>query len=298
METQTLSDGIAGYLDHLKVERGASIHTIEAYRRDLEQAARLFEGRGVPDWDKLSAQDMIAFEGTLAPPLARSTAQRKMSSIRSFLKFLKRRGAGPEVDTSIRISYRKAKILPKALVEHQRDGLFDAMSDSSISSIRDRALFELVYGAGLRVTEVAELEMASLDMENGAVRVHGKRGKTRMVPLPAETLGWLNRYLTEARSVLVKKPTGRVFVSDRGKPILRQTVYSRLNRYARAAGISKAIGPHTLRHSYAVDLLKGGADLRSVQELLGHESIATTQVYTLLDLDAVRAQFESAHPRG
>lgn len=289
---------IEWFLDHMLVERGASPHTIEAYRRDLEQVAAVVAVRDRRSWKALDRDDVLAYESELGPPLRRSTAQRKMSALRSFIRFLKRRGAGPEIDVQFSNRFRKVQTLPKALDESKREGVLEAMAADDPKSLRDRALFELVYGAGLRISEAVDLDTSAWQPETGAVRVVGKRGKVRVVPLPVETVAWVDRYLRDGRPRLAKAPCRRLFLSNRGKPLLRQTAYSTLQRYARASGISTKFGPHALRHSYAVDLLKGGADLRSVQELLGHESIATTQIYTRLDLDSVRKQFESAHPRG
>jgi site-specific recombinase XerD len=156
---------------------------------------------------------------------------------------------------------------------------------------------ELIYGAGLRVSEAVNLTVAELDLENAAVRVTGKRGKTRWVPLPGQTVDWLRRYLVGARQHLIRKPRSEVFVSVRGLKLRRTTVGLKLREYADRIGLPKGTSPHTLRHTYAVHLLKGGADLRAVQELLGHESIATTQVYTHLDVDEVRRKYRAAHPR-
>jgi site-specific recombinase XerD len=156
---------------------------------------------------------------------------------------------------------------------------------------------ELIYGAGLRVSEAVGLGLAELDLIEGAVRVTGKRGKTRWCPLPGGTVRWLKHYIENGRPAMLKRPSGLVILSDRGRGMCRQTAYAKLNQYARNAGIESKIGPHTLRHTYAVHLLQGGADLRAVQELLGHESIATTQVYTHLDMDQVKRAYAKAHPR-
>lgn len=156
---------------------------------------------------------------------------------------------------------------------------------------------ELIYGAGLRVSEALELRLDQIDRQSASLTVTGKREKTRWVPLPVQTLHWIEVYEREGRPRLLKRPMAQLIVSDRGLKMQRATVYVRLARYARLAGIPSHIGPHVLRHTYAVHLLQGGADLRVVQELLGHESIATTQVYTQLDLEEVARRYRKAHPR-
>jgi integrase/recombinase XerD len=293
-----MEDAIAWFLDHLRVERGASEHTIAAYRNDLLQAAAFFEQAVSPDWSQLDAQALQRYQATLGPPLSVSTAQRRMSSLRSLLKFLKRNQEGPTADLPSTGGFKKPKLLPKALSLAQLEAVLSAADVARPTGLRDRALMELIYGGGLRVSEAVNLSLAELDLLEGAARITGKRGKTRWIPLPEQTVVWLRRYLAEARPQLAKVPCGNVILSDRGKPMIRQTAYARLERLARSAGLTQAIGPHTLRHTYAVHLLKGGADLRAVQELLGHESIATTQVYTQLDLGQVQRAYRKAHPRG
>ena len=300
METQisdSLIESIDWYLDFLGVERGASEHTISAYRTDLLQAAKFFFSRERNDWTELGASDVSAYEASFIGRLNPSSAQRKISALRSYLKFLKRRGIQIPLDLSFASGFKKRKSLPRSLAPKQLNGLLDCLGGQKATELRDRAIVEVIYGAGLRVSEAVGLTLDALDLENGSVRVLGKRGKTRLVPLPEVTCDRLREYLDSGRPELLQTGSSRVFLSDRGKNMLRQTVYSLLNRYARLSGISRSVGPHSLRHTYAVDLLKGGADLRSVQELLGHESIATTQIYTHLDLEAVRTQFDAAHPR-
>ncbi len=298
METQDrFLEEIAWFLDHLSVERGASPHTLTAYEKDLAQARAFFSATGIGAASELHTADLFRYEASLATGLARSTAQRKMSSLRSFLKFLKRRGAGPNVELPSSSGIKKPKVLPKALPLETLQSVLEVADPTRPDGLRDRTILELIYGAGLRVSEAVSLTLAELDLESGAVRITGKRGKTRWVPLPEGTLQWLKRYLAQARPQLAKRPSSLVILSDRGKPLLRQTVYAKLAAAARRAGLPEGIGPHVLRHTYAVHLLKGGADLRAVQELLGHESIATTQIYTQLDLEEVRRRYESAHPR-
>lgn len=302
METQepripdALNDGIEEFLDHLAADRGASGHTVAAYRNDLGQAAAFFAEHGVQRWDDLDTALIHRFQASLRPPMAVTTAQRRLSALRSMLKFLRRRwGLAGELPSTG--GFRKPKTLPKALPLAVLERLLDAPDVSTSVGLRDRAMMELIYGAGLRVSEAVELEVSAYDALEGAVRVTGKRGKTRWVPLPSGTRQWLDRYLAEGRPALVRRPSSRVMLSDRGLPWCRQTVYNRLARLAREAGVEEHVSPHILRHTYAVHLLKGGADLRAVQELLGHESIATTQVYTQLDLAEVQRAYHKAHPR-
>jgi len=297
MEAQALSEAVESFLDHLRVERGASDHTIAAYRNDLRQAATFMTGIGVTQWQDVCQEDTFRYQASLGASLAIATAQRRMSSLRSLLKYLKRRGAGPSGDLPSTGGFRKPRRLPKALPKDVLDALLNAPDMGTPQGIRDRALMELIYGAGLRVSEALTLSLGELDLREGALRVTGKRGKTRWCPLPAGTVGALRTYLESARGSLAKRPTGLVILSDRGVAMCRQVAYERLNHYARQVGIEERVGPHTLRHTYAVHLLKGGADLRAVQELLGHESIATTQVYTQLDMDEVRRAYDRAHPR-
>ncbi len=296
-DTGALRETIDWFLDFLLVERAASEHTVGAYRRDLVQCATLLRAWGVESWASLRHEHVLRYEATLGPPLARSSAQRKMSSLRSLLKFLKKRGVGPAMDLPSTGGFKKKKPLPKALPLERVEALLNAPDLATPTGLRDRTLLELIYGAGLRISEAVELPLSELDLEGGAVRVTGKRGKTRWVPLPGLTKAWIERYLADGRPRLLKEPSGLLILSDRGKPMRRQTAANRLGRYASLAGLPESVSPHTLRHSYAVHLLEGGADLRAVQELLGHESIATTQVYTQLDMREVQRKYRAAHPR-
>jgi len=285
------------FLDSMRVERGTSHHTIQAYSRDLRVATEFFRGRGVTNWTELRADDLLGYEATLKHPIAPATARRRMCSLRSFLRFAKVRGMGPAVDLPYTGGVRLPKLLPKSLDLTDIEALMRVPSLDQPGGVRDRAMMELIFGAGLRVSECVALKQADLSLDVACVRVLGKRNKVRTVPLPAQTVAWLERYLESARPKLVRKPLGQVFISNRGQPLGRSSVYRMIAEYARRAGLQRRIGPHTLRHSYAVALLKGGADLRAVQELLGHESIATTQVYTGLDSATVAEAYRRAHPR-
>lgn len=293
---EELNEEIEWFIDHLKVERGASPHTQEAYNGDLAKAAEFFFARGLRAWTEVDAPAIFAYESSLGPPLARTTALRRVSSLRSFLKFLKRNNRGPKADLPATGGFKKPKTLPKALSHEQMRGMLDMPDLGKPSGLRDRALMELIYGAGLRVSEAVTLPVSQVLLEERIIRVTGKRDKTRQIPLPEGIIPSLAKYADEGRPKLMKRASGRFLLSDRGKNLLRQTAYDILAGYAKLAGLEH-VGPHTLRHTYAVHMLKGGADLRAVQELLGHESVATTQIYTQLDLEEVRAKYQAAHPR-
>lgn len=228
---------------------------------------------------------------------APSTLRRRISSLRSLLKFLKRNGEGPAADLPSSTGIRLPKRLPKALKPEDLARLLGAPDISTAVGLRDRALMETVYGTGLRVSEAVGLRIDEIDLDQNAFRVTGKRGKTRWVPVPRQTSPWIEKYLAESRPLLAKRPVAELFLGSRGAKLSRQSAYHILEQHRVTAGIASHVSPHTLRHTYAVHLIQGGADLRAVQELLGHASISTTQVYTQLDLDQLRKAYESAHPR-
>jgi len=291
-----LTLAVEEFLDALRHDRGASVHTVAAYQNDLRQFQAWLVVQGIAGWDDLSAVNLSELTASLVN-LAPATRRRRMSSLRALLKFRKRRGQGTAADLPRVGGIRLPARLPKALDREVLERLLDAPDLATPSGLRDRAMMELIYGTGLRVSEAVGLPLAQLDLDSAALTVTGKREKTRWVPIPAQTLAWLERYLDAGRPRLVRRPRAEVLVSDRGLALRRTTAYQRLQHYARKAGIESAVGPHILRHTYAVHLLKGGADLRAVQELLGHESIATTQIYTQLDLDEVERRYRNAHPR-
>lgn len=296
-EKDRFTSALDEFLDSLLVEQGASPATVRAYRADLEQVQELLAGRGLASWDEMSAQDAISWQAALGPPMKPATAERKQSALRSFVKWMKSCGRLEELSLPESLGSRRGRRLPKALSLGEMGAILGAPDLASPIGLRDRAMMELIYGAGLRISECCQLRLDELLMDSAMARVTGKRGKTRLVPLPPATLAWLERWLAEGRPALAVKPRAEVFLGAKGGAILRTTAARQLASHTRAAGIEKAVSPHTLRHTYAVHLLKGGADLRAVQELLGHESIATTQVYTMLDMDEVRRKYQAAHPR-
>ncbi len=286
-------------MGHLAAERGASVHTTDAYERDLHAAARFFRKRGHSHWRDIAEREMADFRGWLAAQhLAVTTISRKLSALRSLFKFLAARGCGPKSGVPDAGRLRRPKSLPKALTRAEVEALMEAPNLATPIGLRDRAMLELLYGAGLRVSELTALRFEDYSEPESVLRVSGKRGKTRLVPLPAGTHDWVRRYIVDARPKLMKpRADGTLFLSRLGSRLSRSRLFQIMRKCASAAGIQLAVGPHTLRHTYAVHLVQGGADLRAVQELLGHESVATTEVYTRLDIETVKRKYADAHPR-
>ena len=298
MATQSeLIADLEDFLDNLSANRGGSDHTVSAYRSDLLQAVEYFESKDFTKWLDLTDSVIFGYQATLGPPMATSTARRKMSSLRSLIKFLQKTRRGKIGNLPETGGYRRERALPKALSEVELTKLLESMDCTTPQGLRDRALFELIYGAGLRITEAISLRTEQIDREKEAIVVTGKRGKTRWIPLPEQTLVWINRYLAESRPLLSNRISPYMIVSNRGNQMNRSVAFLNLEKYQKLAGIGADVTPHILRHSYAVHLLRGGADLRAVQELLGHESIGTTQVYTQLELEQVISAHQKAHPR-
>ncbi|RMG23896.1 MAG: tyrosine recombinase [Armatimonadetes bacterium] len=294
-----LSETIEWFLDYLAVEKGASRHTLDAYHRDLMQAATLLRKAGKSDWSEYDSSDADALYAWLASRGASpTTVRRKLSSLRSFLRFLIREGVDTKGTLPEHSSARRPKRLPKALTHAEIEALLAAPDTTSPAGLRDRAMLETLYGCGLRVTECIGLAPSDVLPEQQVLRVLGKRSKVRLIPVPDGTLEWIERYRRDGRPRLVR-PTSpaALFLNQRGGALSRSGVFRILQGYAKQAGIRKKFGPHTLRHTYAVHLVRAGADLRSVQELLGHESVATTEVYTFLDFETLRDKYVQAHPR-
>lgn len=298
-EESRLESEIGWYLDHLMGERGASPHTVGAYDRDLKQAQKWLAKWKVNSFADIDGNISVKLRSELGKEkYATGTIQRKLSAIRSLIKFLARRSGITPQHLPKTGGARKPKSLPKALTADEMQRLSYAPHMTDAAGLRDRAMIEMLYGGGLRVSELVGLRMEDYMESESLLRVTGKREKVRMLPLPAQTHDILRLYLENARPSFIKsRATSHVFLNSRGNPISRSGVFRILRKYAALAGIEKVIGPHTLRHTYAVHLVKNGADLRSVQELLGHASIMTTEIYTHLDMETVREKYAAAHPR-
>ncbi|WP_250034528.1 site-specific tyrosine recombinase XerD [Paractinoplanes maris] len=300
----TVQRTLDAYLDHLTVERGLSRNTLLSYRRDLERYARALAEDGIDDLASVGAGQINDHLATLrAEGLAASSAARAISAVRGLHRFAAREGlVTADVAAEVRPP-APAKRLPKALDVDQVTRLLDVPADSPLG-LRDKALLEFLYGTGARISEAVGAAIDDLDLgDDAAAILHGKGGRTRVVPIGGYAKAALGAYLVRGRPALAAagKGTPAVFLNARGGQLSRQSAWTILHRAASAAGLPvegpHAVSPHTLRHSYATHLLDGGADVRVVQELLGHASVATTQVYTLVTVDRLREVYATAHPR-
>lgn len=290
------------YLGYLSVERGASKHTLEAYGRDLAEYAAFLETKGVRSADQVSREDITAFIGALRTRgLAPSSIERKVAALKGFHKFLVREGLTSN-HPSARLPLPKVpERLPDVVSIDEVDRVLTQPFPDGAVGLRDRALLETLYGCGLRASELVGLDTIDIDLAEGFIRVFGKGGKERIVPVGGMAANALDAYLRAgrphlkpARSVSSSDPA--VFLNQRGGRLTRQSVYSLVRTYGARVGL-EGLHPHTLRHSYATHMLEGGADLRSLQEMLGHADISTTQVYTHVDRRHIREEYLSTHPR-
>ena len=298
-----MDESVSQFLQFLAVEKGASNNTIAAYRNDIQQFAGFCVGRrNGRGWADINRAVILEYMQDLqAKRYAEATVARKVAAVKSFFGFLTAEGLIPQDPTESLSSPRVGKTLPKPITPQQVDELLEQpLRRRTPEAKRDKAMLELLYATGMRVSELVSLNLESIQVQpDGAhVRCVGKGSKERSIPIHEHAAEALATYLTEARHLLVRHRGERaLFVNRRGERLTRQGFWLILKGYAQAAGISAHVTPHTLRHSFATHMLKGGAPLRNVQELLGHANITTTQVYTQLTNEHVREVYERAHPR-
>jgi integrase/recombinase XerD len=301
-----LPRAVRTYLDHLVVERGLADNTLKSYRRDLRRYLGFLAAHGI---DQLAAVDEAAVTGFLIalregdsehPPLSAGSAARTVVAVRGFHRFAVREGLA-QVDPSAAVRPpAPAKRLPKALPLHDIERILDAAgAPGTALALRDRALLELLYATGARISEAVGLDVDDLDPEQGTVLLRGKGSKERIVPVGSYARTAVDGYLVRGRPALAAVGDGlaALFLNARGGRLSRQSAWTVLAKAADRAGVTADVSPHTLRHSFATHLLDGGADVRVVQELLGHASVTTTQVYTLVTVDKLREVYATAHPR-
>lgn len=290
------------FLAHLEIERGLSLNTAAAYRSDLLQFGDWLADRGLDPLEAVPA-DLAAYAADLAdppegPPPAPSTVHRKSAAIRSFFRYLRREGLIGEDPTLGIAPQRRRKTLPKVLSAEQVDRLLASPTGASPQALRDRAILEVMYASGLRASEVVALEMTDLDLDEGILKTRGKGDRERIVPLGSQAISAVEAYRRSGRPSLAGERYERaLFLNYRGGRLTRQGLHKIVSAHAKAAGLEGEMTPHTLRHSFATHLLAGGCDLRSVQEMLGHADVATTQIYTHLSGSQLRDVYRRSHPR-
>jgi integrase/recombinase XerD len=293
-----LDGALDDYIQHLSVERGLSIHTVDAYAHDLARFATWLDDVGAA-LDQVDEPRVAAHLVMLSQAgLSARTQARALSSIRGFFRFLVREGLQPLDPTELLEGPRLMRKLPNLLNRDEVVRLLNAPSGTKPNRIRDRAMLHTMYAAGLRVTELTELDLGDVNLEDGFISALGKGNKRRIVPIGAHARAALAEYLSAVRPKWARPASRACFLTARGKAMTRQGFWKLIKRYAIAAGITKPISPHKLRHSFATHLLDGGADLRSVQTMLGHADISTTQIYTHVSGDHLRKMHERYHPRG
>lgn len=292
---------VGRFTDALWLEDGLGEKTRAAYRSDLSRFAQWLEQQpGAPFLVAARRTDLLAWMSRgLAEGVKTSTAARRLSGLRRFYRFLLREGLIAE-DPTLRIDGpRLPRRLPDSLTEDEVESLLAAPDPEVPIELRDKAMLEILYGCGLRVSELTGLRVDQVNVRQGVVRITGKGGKERMVPLGEEAIGWLLRYLQEARAELLKgRPCDALFPGNRPAAMTRQAFWYRIRHYAQRVGIRKHLSPHTLRHAFATHLLNHGADLRGVQMLLGHSDLSTTQIYTHVARQRLQSLHRAHHPRG
>ncbi len=297
---------VRGYLDHLTVERGSSPNTLSSYRRDLGRYLDYLHDRGIHSLAEVDAPTVSGFLAALRAgdedhrALSAASAARAVIAVRGLHKFAYADGqVAADVAREVKPPTPPRR-LPKALSVDDVERLLDAADfDQTPLSVRDRALLEVLYSTGARISEAVGLDVDDVDLDSRTVLLRGKGGKQRLVPLGTFAAKALSAYLVRVRPELVRagRGTHKIFLNARGGPLSRQSAWTVLRSAADKAGLSVDISPHTLRHSFATHLMEGGADVRVVQELLGHASVTTTQIYTLVTVDALREVYATAHPR-
>jgi integrase/recombinase XerD len=297
---------VQAYLDHLAVERGSAANTLSSYRRDLNRYLDFLDRSGVASIAEVDAARVTSFLAYLRtgdaehPALSASSAARAVVAVRGLHRFALTDGL-VEVDVAREVRPPTApRRLPKAIAVDDVERLLEAAGYAGTAlAIRDRALLELLYACGARISEAVGLAVDDVDLAERTVLLTGKGGKQRRVPLGSYAARALETYLTQARPALVAAGHGTpvLFLNSRGGPLSRQSAWVVLRTAAERAGLAGGISPHTLRHSFATHLMEGGADVRVVQELLGHASVTTTQIYTLVTVDRLREVYATAHPR-
>jgi integrase/recombinase XerD len=285
------------FLEYLAVEKGLSANTVQSYARDLRKLVDVLKKAKLP-LERVSEDTLVRFiHGQSQSGLSARSLARLISALRSYFRFLVLSGFLKKDPTSLLTTPSTWRSLPKFLTVAEAEALLQAPDDKKPHGLRDRAMLEVLYGSGLRVSELAALKLAEINLEDGFLVCRGKGGKERIVPLGRSACGAIKGYLATARPLDDADGREELFLSRRGRPFTRQGVWKLLRQHARKAGLSDKISPHVLRHTFATHLLERGADLRSVQLMLGHSQITTTQIYTHVTRERLRRVYDKFHPR-
>jgi len=295
----SMDQSIQAFLDHLAIEKGLSRNTIEAYGRDLAQFAEYARQRGITRTQDLTEAVLIGFlEGLRGAAMSPNTIARKLSAVKVFARFACRDGFLEKDFTANMEGVHSTKKLPHVLTIDETSLLLAQPDVSDPNGLRDKAMLEVLYATGLRVSELINLRLNDVNLEVGYVRCIGKGSKERIVPLGKVAIEYLTRYLSNSRPGFARIGSSEyLFLTNRGKKMTRVGFWKIIKKYASRAGITQNITPHTLRHSFATHLLQNGADLRSIQEMLGHADIATTEIYTHVSRERLKQVYRQSHPR-
>jgi len=293
------ADAIDDFLAYIELEKGLSRNTAKSYETDLKQAGHCLKRLGAAGWIKVTPKHLTGWLHWLSDQDFSAASQaRKLAAVRMLCRHLVKEGKRDDDPSALLSGPKFRRKLPQTLTAGEIDKLLAAPSGGDAYSVRDRAMLELFYSSGLRISELCGLSLQQVDLENGFVRVFGKGSKERVVPLGGQARDAVQAYIVSGRPRLVKPRTGsELFLSERGKAISRKTLWVIVKKSAVRAGIEKPVKPHLLRHSFATHLLGGGADLRAIQEMLGHASIGTTQIYTAVESSRLLDQHAKHHPR-
>jgi integrase/recombinase XerD len=289
------------YLAYLKLEKNLSGNTISSYRNDIYSFIRFLEEHKIEDPSKIESRIIIRFFTNLEKiGLTSSTAARYFSSLKGFLNYLFTNNYIKNNPIEKVSPPKLGKTLPGVLSFEEIDKILSLPDTNEILGLRDKTILEVFYACGLRISELISLKLSDLFLNEEMIRVFGKGSKERIVPIGSSAINWINVYLTKSRPLLQKKmkSENHLFLNSRGSKLSRMGVWKIVSRYIKESGIEKDAHPHTFRHSFATHLIEGGADLRSVQEMLGHADISTTQIYTHIDREFIKQVHKQFHPRG
>lgn len=294
-----MNEQITEYLHYLNIERGLSANTRKSYERDLEQYLAFLKEQNITDWQQVDRYMVISYlEEMNKQKKAAATITRTISALRRFHQFLRQERLTDHDPMQHIDTPKKAQKLPSTLTLAEVEKIIEAPDTSKLLGIRDRAILEVMYATGMRVSELVGLKLGDLHLSLGLVQTIGKGDKERIIPLGDHAIRWLERYLDEVRPLLVKNDSEtHLFVNNHGTGLSRQGIWKNLKQIVREAGVYKTVTPHTLRHSFATHLLENGADLRTVQELLGHADISTTQIYTHITKKRMTDVYKQHFPR-